>query len=92
MEALTLKFDSGTLFDAIIQNMAPGETLAEGGDLELITKHSATQSGRAIAMLTFTVQVDGQLKRAQAVTSIRLLKTALRAIEAKYDDDGFPRA
>jgi hypothetical protein len=88
---LHLYFDSPELFDAIIQGTAPHETLPEAGDLTLITKHNGALSGRAIAMLTFKVEVDGKVRRAQAVTSIKLLKTMLMAIDRLYDDDGWPR-
>ena len=91
MIPLILHFDAPELFDEIILGTAPLETLPEGGDLSLITKHGGTVSGRAIAMLTFTAQVDGRMRRAQSVTPVKLLKSALRALDARYDDDGFPR-
>jgi len=87
---LTLHFDAPEMFDAIIQGTAPHATLPEGGDLTLITKHDGAISSRAIAMWTFTVEMDGKMRRAQAVTSIKLLKSALRMLDAKYNDDGFP--
>jgi len=90
MIPLSLHFNAPEMFDAIIQGTAPHPTLPEGGDLTLITKHDGAISGRAIAMWTFTVEVDGKMRRAQAVTSIKLLKGALRMLDAKYNDEGFP--
>lgn len=90
MIPLHIYFDAPERFDAIIQGTAPLPTLPEGGDLTLITKHDGAISGRAIAMLTFTVEVDGKMRQAQAVTSIKLLKWMLQVLDGRYDDDGFP--
>jgi hypothetical protein len=83
-------FNSPELFDAIIQGTAPHDTLPEGGDLMLITKHGGTESERAIAMLTFTVEVGGKMRRAQAVTTVKLLKACLKMLNGRYTDEGFP--
>ena len=91
MIPLHMYFDAPEMFDAIIQGTAQHPTLPEGGDLSVITKHDGAISGRAIAMLTFTVQVEGVSMIAQAVTSIKLLKQMLRMIDAKYTDDGWPK-
>lgn len=64
------------------------DALKEGGDLMVITKDNGTETGRGIAVLTFTVDVDGKHKRAQTVTTIRALKGLLRILDARYDDNG----
>jgi hypothetical protein len=87
---LSIHLNSPELFDAIIQGTAPHDTLPEGADLALIIKHGGTESGRAIAMLTFTVEVDGKMRRAQAVTSVKLLKACLKMLNGRYTDEGFP--
>lgn len=72
-------------------NQAIHEGLPEGGDVELITKDAGTQNGRAVACITFTVEVNGEHKRAQTVTSVRNLLTALTLLQGRYDEDGKPR-
>lgn len=74
-------------FDAVIIDSLP-----DYGDVRLITKDDATDGGQAAVMLTFTVDVNGERRAVQTVTTMRLLKTAFAAINAKYDDDGRPRA
>lgn len=66
--------------------------LPEGGDLSIITRDDVTvDTHRAMACLTFSVEVNGELKRAQTVTSVRNLKVLLRILDARYDDEGRPR-
>ena len=93
MEQLTVKFDddTGKDFDTLLRGLDGIRTLAEGGDLVICTKHGALESGRAGAIIAFTVDVDGTLCRAQAVTPVRQLIFALKLLQAKYTDDGMPR-
>lgn len=93
MEHLTVKFDddTGKDYDTLLRGLDGVRTLPENGDLAICTKHGAMESGRAGAIITFTVDVDGKLCRAQAVTPVRQLIAALKLLQAKYTDDGMPR-
>lgn len=65
-------------------------TLKDGGDLTIVTKDDGTvDTHRGIACLFFTVELPGGgTARAQTVTTVRILKMALAALEGRYDDDG----
>lgn len=78
-------------FDRAVHGDDRQRALPSGDDLRIITKDSAMESGRAGAVLTFTVESAGKLCRAQYTVPVRLLKQALRLIDAGYDDDGLPR-
>lgn len=84
MEQLKTKLNDIKRFDEVIKNSLP-----DLGDLEIITKDAGMVSGRGIVMLTFTVDIDGELKRAQTVTSMRNFRAIANAIVSTYDDDGF---
>lgn len=93
METLTVTFDDGTgkNYDTLLRGLDGIPTLAEFGDLAICTKHRAMESGRAAAIITFMVEVDGKRCRAQAVTPVRQLIQTLKILQAKYTDDGMPR-
>lgn len=90
MEEVVLHLNRPDLFDAKIRGGDGVRTLADGGDLQIITKDGGMQSGRALAMLTFSVDVDGKLVRAQTVVPIRLLLGAAAGLYGRYDPDGWP--
>lgn len=77
---LTLDDGSGKDFDEALR-----DTLKDGGDLHIITKHTGTKEGRPIAILTFTVEVaPGVKKKAQTVTTVRNLLGAADLIQSRY--------
>ena len=76
MEAIKLTLDDPSRFDAILE-----ECPAEGGDLEVVTKPGATTSGRPAALLTFTVDLGGELRRVQATTTVQNLLMAAAALQ-----------
>lgn len=85
MNVLNVQLNGIERFDEVI-----GNSLPEGGDLEIITKDVGTKSGRACVMFTFTVELpDGSLARAQTVTSMRMFRAIANAIVSTYDDEGF---
>ena len=69
-------------FDLAVHGQPEGPpSLAEGGDLAVYVKKGATESGRAAAVITFTVQVPGgNLRRAQCVTTVANLINALAVL------------
>jgi hypothetical protein len=72
----------GSEFDKAIRGP---DVLPECGDLRIVTKNQGTQSGRAIACITFTVTLpDGTRARAQTVNTVRNLANALRVLAAVY--------
>lgn len=83
MEQISIKINDAAAFDAALK-----ESLAEAGDLQIITKDGATVSGKPAVMLTFTVTLpNGHHARAQAVTTLKLLLPVLQALNAKYAAD-----
>ncbi len=73
--------------DGKIPNVALRGGLPEGGDLVIITKDNAMQSGRAAAVITFTVEVEtGVMRRVQASVPVRALVAALRVLDAAHED------
>lgn len=90
MEMFKILIGDDPAYDGVII-----DSLSDYGDVRLITKDQATDSGRSLVMLTFTVDVENERKvkdrrTVQTVTSVRLFKAAAAAIAAAYDDDGFP--
>lgn len=76
MESIELCLSDAPQFDALLECGLP-----EGGDLKIITKEDGLNEGLSAAMITFSVQLpDGNVERAQAVVSIRELRTVLREI------------
>lgn len=84
MEQVQVKLNNIERFDEIIKDSLP-----DGGDLEIITRDAGTESGRGIVMFTFSVEIDGKLRRAQTVTTMRNFRAIAFAITSTYDDDGF---
>lgn len=85
MEQLHVQLNSVKRFDEVI-----GNSLPEGGDLEIITKDAGMKSGNGCVMFTFSVQLpDGTLARAQSVTTMRMFRAIANAIVTSYDDEGF---
>lgn len=86
METLNILIDQPDDFDKVLKDSLP-----ECGDLVVITKHDAMQSGAAGVMITFTVKLpDGTFKRVQAVTSMKLFRSVTQIFLGTYDERGFP--
>jgi len=85
MESIHVTFNDQAAFD---QAVHAHESLVERGDLEIITVDQATDSGRPIAVITFSVRLPNNEGgyRAQAVTTVRALMTALSALKGRYGD------
>lgn len=90
MESLSISIDKPEEFDAIVQNRSDVPVLAQASQIRIITKHGGTDTGKAIAMVTFEVEVDGKIVRAQAVTTMRLLRGTAQILLANYTVDGLP--
>jgi hypothetical protein len=83
MEAFGITLDDGTgkAFDEALRN----NTLADYGQIQLITKDSATEEINPAVMLTFKVlQTDGTTKNAQTVTTAKLFLSAAKVIDSRY--------
>ena len=81
MMKLTL---SAERYDAVVQGKAGDgfRVLADYADPELIVKPGCTESGRAGACLTFTVEMpDGSRARVQTCVTAALLETAGMAVK-----------
>jgi len=87
LEHLLVNLDRPKEFDDAVHGH-----LAQASHIRLITKHNGTESGRAVACITFDVEIDGKIHTAQAVTTMRLLRTACEIILAKYNNEGYPNA
>lgn len=91
MEVLQVLLNQPDEFDRAVHGDDRVPALPEGGDLALITKDQATVNGAAGAVLTFTVELDGKLRRAQTVVTVKNLMLALRILEARYEGTGHVR-
>ena len=82
-ERIDVIFDEGTgkEFHKLLEGP---EVLRDDGDLCLVTRNRGTIEGAPAVMLTFSVEVDGKLKRAQTVTTVTAFLTAAEAIRGKY--------
>lgn len=84
MEKLDILLDpnsDGKDFDEALKG-----TLPECGDIKIIVKHGAMQSGKSAVLVTFTVRLpDGTLQRVQAVTSAELFMQAGFAVKGSVD-------
>jgi hypothetical protein len=92
-----ITLDDRENFDRMVKGSALiREPLQDYGDLEFATIDKGTEAGRALVAIGFTVAIPAGLSigriPVQTVTSVRLLKALLRAIDARYDDDGKVRA
>lgn len=89
----TIKINQPDEFDRAVHGDDRVPALPSGDVIEIITKDAAmaTHPKRGAAVITWLVEVDGNIRRAQYTVPIRLLKSMLRAIDAGYDDDGMPR-
>jgi len=88
LEHIALILNNAAAFDAVVHGTDGVPTLLEGGDVRIITKDDATEDGCAVAVITFTVEVDGKPMRAQAVVTVRLLTSTLRVLHARYGNNG----
>lgn len=86
MEHITITLGNDAEYDRAVHGDDKVPSLLEGGDLAFITKDRALTSGRAGIVITFTVEVDGKLRRAQAVTTVRNMHMLAAALEGRYDD------
>lgn len=84
MESLDLKINEIEAFDAVLKSSLP-----DYGDATIITKDAGMESGRAIVMLTFTVDFNGERKRVQTVMTMRNFRAIAQTIAEIYNDDGF---
>lgn len=91
MELCDVSLNNPDLFDKSVHGDDGTPSLPSGNDIAIITKDGGMTSGRAAAVITWTCEVDGKLRRAQYSIPVRALKVALRLIDAAYNDDGFPR-
>lgn len=91
MDSVSIKLNDAASFDNAVHGKDGVRTLQDGSDLAVITKDGAMDSGRAAAVLTFSVNVDGKVCRAQTVVSVRLMHSIGAALSGRYDEEGFSR-
>lgn len=77
-------------FDKTVHGLEGVPTLQQASPMRIITKNNGTDGGRAIACVTFDVEIEGRVVRVQAVTTMRLLRGACQILMAKYTADGLP--
>jgi len=87
MEKFEIKLNNHLVYDGALKGSLP-----EHGDIAIVTKDGAMESGAAAAMITFSVDLpDGTKQRVQTVTTVKLLLGALAALRGRYDDNGKAR-
>jgi len=91
MEHIALVLNNEKEFDEAVHGGNGIRVLPDDGQLKIITKDVGTVSGRAVAVLTFGVDVDGKgdLCRAQTVVSVKMLLAAARVLRGRYNEEGF---
>ena len=85
MEHIEVTLNDQGAFDQAVNGDA---SLMSRGDLEFITIDQGTEEGRPAVVITFSTRLpngEGGY-RAQVVTTVRLLRMALKAIEGRYGD------
>lgn len=90
MESVSVLINKPDEFDRAVHGDDKIPALPSGNVIQIITKDGGMVGGRACCVITFEAEVDGKIRRAQFSTSVRLLKQALRLIDAGYTDDGWP--
>lgn len=90
-ERMDLILNEPGQFDRAVHGDDRVPALPSGSDLAIITKDGGMQSGRAVAVITFTVEVNGKLRRAQYTVSVRHLKALGAWLNGAYDDEGMRR-
>jgi hypothetical protein len=81
MEGIVLKLDAAEFDKAVHGGLGLVRVLKEKGDLAVYVKPDATVGGKAMAVITFTVEMpDGGIARVQAVTTAALLEMVGGAI------------
>jgi hypothetical protein len=91
MEVINVRLNEPALFDGLVHGCDGIRSLPEGGDIQIVTKDGGMESGRAAAVISFTVDLNGELLRAQAAIPVRLLIATLRILHARYGDEGIAR-
>lgn len=86
---VTILLDNTAAYDEALHG-TDMPVLQDLGDVRIITKHGAMESGATACVITFTVNVAGKPARAQTVVSLRLFKILSKVLNAKYDDEGIP--
>lgn len=85
MEKFELKINKPERWGEVLKDSLP-----DYGDVEIITKHGVTKGGQAGVMITFSVDVNGERKRVQTVTTMALFRAVSSSFQSTYSDNGFP--
>jgi len=79
MEGIKLNPNNSGAFDAAVHSGVP-----ECGDLAIASKPYATTGGNPAVVISFTVNVDGKPVKVQAVTTLKLLGSAVDGLRAAH--------
>lgn len=83
MESIELRLGRSEIFDQLVH----GGSLPECGNVVIATKDKGTDQGNPIVVIAFDVQLpDGSVRKAQTVTTVRLLQMTLAALRGRYGD------
>lgn len=85
MESITIQLKDAVRFDEVLELSRPTKT-PEFGDLGIITKPQATKDGNSAVMVTFTVMIDEEPRRVQAVTTVRSFLDAADAVRGAHGE------
>lgn len=88
MNSIKLVLDpdgTGRVFDELL-NRCRAQGAQDTGDLHIVTKDNGTREGNPIAILAFTAVVNGKPTLVQTVTTVKLLKFTLGALNGKYPE------
>lgn len=81
ISGVTMELDNGQAFDAIVH----GSGIPECGDLRIATKARATEDGRPLVAIGFSVKLpSGEIRQVQHVTTARLFVAIADSIRTKH--------
>lgn len=76
---------NGRIFNDVLAQMKQ-QGVQDIGDLTIITKKNGTESGRPVAMITFTAVIEGKPQLVQTVTTLRLLMSTLEILKRHHPE------
>lgn len=91
MEVLDLVLNSSELFDRAVRGDDKHPSVPNGANLAIITKDGAMVSGAAAAVITWSIEIGGKVRRVQYTVSVRRLHTLAAVLGVAYDEFGFRR-
>lgn len=91
MEVLDIVLNNAELFDRAVRGDDKHPSVPNGANLAIITKDGAMVSGAAAAVITWSIEIGGKIRRVQYTVSLRRLHALNLVLRGAYDEYGFRR-